>query len=152
MKKTIFQKLKKFLGCFLISLTLNVSTIKADEKNIETRTQTIVCTKKRNKKFIQFFKKDPMDSEINKVKGQKIGGILTGTTYEKYKNSTFIWLDEYGKNNRLILSKVKTVNIPPKINSIMTTFDEKKNNNHNKIKELFSIKIIEIIFNSYYNK
>lgn len=149
MKKTIFQKLKKFLGCFLISLTLNVSTIKADEKNIETRTQTIVCTKKRNKKFIQFFKKDLKDSEINKVKGQKIGGILTGTTYEKYKNSTFIWLDEYGKNNRLILSKVKTVNIPPKINSIMTTFDEKKNNNHNKIKELFSIKIIEIIFNSY---
>jgi hypothetical protein len=151
MKKKIFQKLKKFLGCFLLSLTLNVSSIKADEKNIQIQTQTIICRKKPNKKFIQFFKKDLMDSEINKVKGKKIGGILTGTTYEKYKNSTFIWLDEYGKNNKLILSKVKNVNIPPKINSVITTFDEKKNNNDNKIKELFSIKISEIIFNSYYN-
>ena len=33
MKKTIFQNLKNFLGCFLISLTLNVGSIKADEKN-----------------------------------------------------------------------------------------------------------------------
>ena len=80
MKKTIFQNLKNFLGCFLISLTLNVGSIKADEKNIETRTQTIICTKKRNKKFIQFFKKDLMDSEINKVKR-----LILGVNFKYFK-------------------------------------------------------------------
>jgi hypothetical protein len=45
---------------------------------------------------------------------------LSGTTYEKFQKNTLVWLDDFGKNEKLILSKVKNVNVPPKIESINT--------------------------------
>ena len=78
-----------------------------------------------------------------------MGGVLSGTTYEKFQKNTLVWLDDFGKNEKLILSKVKNVNVPPKIESINTNFGMIKKENDTKMKEFFFAKIFEKISESF---
>ena len=155
MRKKIFQKLKKILCYFFICFSLNFRSVKATENNITYQTTTIRCPgsmferrlfrirNNKNKKNLDD------DIEIKTIKGKRLGGVLSGTTYEKFQKNTLVWLDDFGKNEKLILSKVKSVNVPPKIESINTNFGMIKKENDTKMKEFFFAKVFAKISESF---
>lgn len=149
MKKKFFQKLKLILGCFFLSFFFNVSTIKAIEKKSENEIIIIQCPEIPRK----FTKEVNKDDEIKKPKPRKIGGILTGTTSEKYQKSSFLWINEYGKKNNLILPKIRSTHNISKITSINTNYHLKKEDDKKikKFKELFYLEIKQIIITDYNN-
>lgn len=158
MKKKIFEKLKKILGCFFICFSLNFRGVKATENNMTCETITIRCPERRFKRRLFSIRTNKNqnnleeDIEIKTIKGKRLGGILSGTTYEKFQKNTLVWLDDFGKNEKLILSKVQSVNIPPKIKSISTNFSIIKNENDKKIKEFFFAIIFEKISHHFQRK
>ena len=155
MRKKIFQKLKKILCYFFICFSLNFRGVKAIENNITYQTTTIRCPgsmferrlfrirNNKNKKNLDD------DIEIKTIKGKRLGGVLSGTTYEKFQKNTLVWLDDFGKNEKLILSKVKSLNVPPKIESINTNFGMIKKENDTKMKEFFFAKVFAKISESF---
>ena len=155
MRKKIFQKLKKILCYFFICFSLNFRSVKATENNITYQTTTIRCPgsmferrlfRIRNNKNQKNLDED---IEIKTIKGKRLGGVLSGTTYEKFQKNTLVWLDDFRKNEKLILSKVKSVNVPPKIESINTNFGMIKKENDTKMKEFFFAKVFAKISESF---
>ncbi len=158
MRKKIFQKLKKFFCYFFICFSLNFRSVKATENNITYQTTIIRCPgsmfKRRLFRIRTNKNQNNIDEhvEIKTIKGKRLGGILSGTTYEKFQKHTLVWLDDFGKNEKLILSKVQSVNIPPKIESISTKFSIIKKENDKKIKEFFFRKVFEKICDNFQKK
>lgn len=148
MRKKIFQNLKKILCSFFICFSLNFRSVKATENNMTCETITIRCPERMFKR--RFFRirinknqnNLQEDFESKNVKGKRVGGYLTGTTYEKFQKQTLLWLDDYEKKNKILTkSKVPIVKIPPKIESTSTNFNilKEKNSTNNKILFFFVI-------------
>jgi hypothetical protein len=148
--KNVIKSLKVLICSIFI--TLCITGAKVGGKDNKNETQIVQSSKKgkEKKKLIienGILKEVDNDYQLKKSAGRKIGGTLTGTTYERHLKSTSIWLDNFEKKNHLYTEKLKLTKTP--------IIKEKKNDkNEKKINKkefeiIFFSKIKNIIFTNF---
>lgn len=129
-----FCKLRNFGSCFFLAFFLNFNSVKASQipntseiqKVIElikskddNQLKKLITIVKSNGKTLVVLEFEELQEEKSTIQkkftklevGKKIGGTLTGHTYESYMRKTSSWLENYEKENRLKELKGKPVKI-----------------------------------------